>query len=96
MNVNLNCSVKVLLTYFGLSVLKDYYNSLFTDAGIYFTDDDIHYLFYNHHNLPPPDSEGYHHFQLYELMQIFGKCLYIGTSNLPFRNNEIIINDTSL
>jgi hypothetical protein len=35
-------------------------------------------------------EDGYHTFQLYDLMQIFGKDLYHGNT-VPFENNEIIL-----
>ncbi len=36
-----------------------------------------------------PDHEGYYKFQLWELMQIFGKDLWNGCK-VPFENNEIV------
>lgn len=42
------------------------------------------------------DKEGYVKIQMWELFEIFGSCLFLGNPNLPFENNEILIDTGKL
>lgn len=37
------------------------------------------------------DVDGWSTWQLWDLMHTFGACLYSGTNDLPFVNNEIVL-----
>lgn len=75
MNLNINADVKVKLTNYGRNILlEDYKKSCI----------DIKYF-------PPiEDDEGWSTWQLWRLMQIFGKHMRLGVGEAPFET-EIII-----
>jgi hypothetical protein len=85
MKININDEVKVKLTENG--------------REIYFHKDDEHrkqevaekgyYPPYFQPQYPRVDDEGYTTFQIWELMQIYGK--HINVCSLPFKNTEMIV-----
>jgi hypothetical protein len=43
-----------------------------------------------------PDIDGFNAFHLWELMQIFGRCMYLGNNMMPFENNEIYFEEEDM
>ena len=38
---------------------------------------------------PEENKDGYSEFSMWELMNIFGECLYMGNTKIPFEYNQI-------
>lgn len=86
-SVNVNYTCKVKLTKYGIKVWKEHWepyrkvqSSMNLKVNSYF-------------DKPKLDSNGYMVTALWEIMQIFGKCLYMGNNEIPFVNNEILIEE---
>jgi ribosomal protein L5 len=87
-NINLNADVKVRLTDLGRKKYKEYYQELIN---------------YSHpskevrdYMLTPKeeDSDGYCTFAIWELMQFFGKHIYLGCK--PLFDMNILINEKDI
>ena len=79
MKVNINDEVKVKLTAHGRDCLVEYggeFLDVQTTLALYMS----------------TDKDGYHHFQLWKLVEIFGKYMWHGGEQL-FEDNIIIIGD---
>lgn len=74
--MNLNDKVSVKLTKYGKRVLDEYRTTLEKDSGLEFK------------HLQP--KEGIYSSELWDIMHIFGKYMYLGANQL-FVDNEIII-----
>lgn len=68
--LNINASVRIKLTPFGLNILKNYHDDNFPPT-LEFTPPDV-------------DEEGYCEMQLYEVMHVFGQYMNIASPNYPF------------
>lgn len=75
--LNLNFTVKVKLTSYGLEQHKKHWAFFRVNKTDVYTP-------------PKIDSEGYSKFLLWELMSIFGSVLFLGNPNIPFELNEFI------
>ena len=82
--VNINERVKVKLTQKGINVLKENHNRM-NDRLIHIGDGGLGEF------VLETDSEGYTHFQLWDLMSAFGNRLRIG-QDPPFETDIIIYN----
>lgn len=76
MNININDTVTVGLTPYGVKVVKEYYAKYGIAAH------DIS-------RLHETDEYVTYQSELWELMQIFGPCLYMGCISMPFVDNII-------
>lgn len=74
--INMNNNVRVKLTTYGLKVFKAHYKYY----GLDWTD--YKFYFTQSKQLQVP---------LWELMKIFGNCLYMGNLEIPFQKNRITI-----
>ncbi len=85
MKININDEVKVKLTEEGKEIYfhkdDEYRKQMVAEKG--------HYPLYFQPQYPKVDDEGYTKFQLWELMQIYGK--HIDVVSLPFRNTDIVV-----
>ena len=77
MKINVNDRVKVQLTDYGRTTLFNYYSEFNKNSYECFLQTDKAYK----------GGE----FQLWELMQIFGKDMYCGNPKVPFVDNQIEI-----
>lgn len=75
--MNINDKVSVKLTKYGKQVLKEYRTSLEKDSRLEFT-----HL--------QPNEEGIYSSELWDIMYLFGKYMYMGADQV-FVKNEIII-----
>lgn len=76
--MNINNQVEVKLTDYGLQICKDYWKSLNLEKyGFKFSDLKI--------------EDNILKIELWGLMIMFGKYLYMGNTEIPFENNEIKI-----
>ena len=83
---NINGYVKVKLTDKGREILKKEHESLVKEFGVSFIGD--------HPFLPTEDENGYGEWQLWRLMETFGKHIYMGCDP-PFETTiEIIYGET--
>jgi len=78
MEFNMNVDVEVKLTTYGMEVWEDYYKNLGLTPKNY----KFHFKKNTKNILKGP---------LWEIMHIFGKCMYMGTPELPFEDNRIKI-----
>lgn len=46
-------------------------------------------------SIHPTLEKGYNTFHLWELMNIFGRCLYMGNTKIPFEKNEIYFEENN-
>jgi len=85
---NVNDKVRVKLTVYGIKILKMRHDKLTSDnTNLKNTLGEF--------KLPEVDSEGYTSFQLWELMNIFGPYMYLGSVESPF-DTTIEIDDKYL
>ena len=90
LKINLNDEVMVKLTPFGHSLFVKYQLQEFEKLEEAIEDDETkakaQSSLWNEHI---PDGEGYLHFQLYELMGIFGQELFLGQKTI-FEDNAVV------
>jgi hypothetical protein len=83
--VNVNIAVKVKLTDFGISILKDRHDelneSIKSRGGQGFGEFELKL-----------DEDGYYKTQLWTLMNIFGDAMTMAANEIPFELNMIITN----
>ena len=78
--MNINDEVYVKLTPYGKKIHKENWDR-------YMANSKLPYKL----NANP---EGYTVFAMWDLMNIFGDCLYIGNTQIPFVNNEIKLKES--
>lgn len=94
--LDLNKIVTVALTEYWEQVLKNHLMNLFKDydyelAGCGSLEEYVEKQI----KIAWGKKKGYYQFQLWELMQIFWKCLYLWNDNIPFKNNKIYFSESN-
>ena len=74
--MNINDEVYVKLTDYGKAVHKASWNKYMGMTNFQYKEPDV-------------DACGFSKFPLWELMNIFGPCMYMGNTKIPFKNNII-------
>ena len=85
--ININDSVKVKLTPYGKEMYVKHYKDLFS----YIPNED-RCLSWQFDQPPKEDDEGYYHDEMWSLMMIFGKHMYMGCKQV-FDSNTLIIEE---
>lgn len=81
MKFNINDIVRVKLTDYGLGILKSRYRHLNKQSNGLISYDNIIGL----------KEDGMYETEMWQLMQDFGNCMYMGNIEIPFENNSIEI-----
>lgn len=79
MEININERVKVNLTEYGKKIYSEHYEQFWSANSIY----------------RPEKLPDMLETELWNLMQIFGDCLFMGNPEIPFVDNKIILFGTS-
>lgn len=81
MKFNINDIVRVKLTDYGLEILKSRYRHLSDQSNGLISYDNIIGL----------KEDRVYETEMWQLMQEFGQCMYMGNIEIPFENNSIEI-----
>lgn len=88
--MNINDKVKVVLTNYGLEAYRDHYRQLYQQSIRITRLKSQEEVYDNYYKDDCTRTERLLETELWALMDIFGKCLNMG-SEIPFKDNEIEI-----